>query len=62
MLKTGYFQRSSKEPGAVSIARFPPEWYTGAHCHRGRVAGWFLKTRGITVPALGIDTTTQFTF
>jgi uncharacterized protein YeaO (DUF488 family) len=30
MLKTSYFAKSSKEPGAVSIARFPPKWYTGA--------------------------------
>ena len=30
MLKTSYFARAAKEPGAVSIARFPPEWYTGA--------------------------------
>jgi hypothetical protein len=29
MLKTSYFARSAKEPGAVSIARFPPKWYTG---------------------------------
>jgi hypothetical protein len=28
MLKTSYFARSAKEPGAVSIARFPPKWYT----------------------------------
>jgi len=30
MLKTSYFVKSSREPGAVSIARFPPKWYTGA--------------------------------
>jgi hypothetical protein len=30
MLKTSYFARSAKEPGAVSIARFPPKCYTGA--------------------------------
>jgi DNA-directed RNA polymerase subunit N (RpoN/RPB10) len=30
MLKTSYFAKSAKEPGAVSIARFPPKWYTGA--------------------------------
>jgi uncharacterized protein (DUF488 family) len=30
MLKTSYFAKSAMEPGAVSIARFPPEWYTGA--------------------------------
>jgi uncharacterized protein (DUF488 family) len=30
MLKTSYFARSAREPGAVSIARFPPRWYTGA--------------------------------
>jgi uncharacterized protein (DUF488 family) len=29
MLKTSYFTKSSKHPGAVSIARFPPKWYTG---------------------------------
>jgi hypothetical protein len=29
MLKTSYFARSAKDPGAVSIARFPPKWYTG---------------------------------
>ncbi|MGB9176733.1 MAG: DUF488 domain-containing protein [Methanoregula sp.] len=27
---TSYFAKSAKEPGAVSIARFPPKWYTGA--------------------------------
>jgi len=30
MLKTSYFAKSAKHPGAVSIARFPPKWYTGA--------------------------------
>ena len=30
MLKTSYFAKSAQEPGAVSIARFPPKWYTGA--------------------------------
>ena len=30
MLKTSYFAKSSREPGAVSIARFPPKWYTGS--------------------------------
>ena len=30
MLKTSYFAKSAREPGAVSIARFPPKWYTGA--------------------------------
>jgi hypothetical protein len=30
MLKTSYFARSATVPGAVSIARFPPKWYTGA--------------------------------
>jgi uncharacterized protein (DUF488 family) len=29
MLKTSYFAKSAKEPGAISIARFPPKWYTG---------------------------------
>ena len=29
MLMTSYFARSAEEPGAVSIARFPPKWYTG---------------------------------
>ncbi len=29
MLKTSYFAKSAKHPGAVSIARFPPKWYTG---------------------------------
>ncbi len=29
MLLTSYFAKSSKHPGAVSIARFPPKWYTG---------------------------------
>jgi hypothetical protein len=29
MLKTSYFAKSAKLPGAVSIARFPPKWYTG---------------------------------
>lgn len=30
VLKTSYFKKSAKDPGAVSIARFPPRWYTGA--------------------------------
>ncbi|MFA5269872.1 MAG: DUF488 domain-containing protein [Methanoregula sp.] len=30
MLLTSYFAKSARAPGAVSIARFPPEWYTGA--------------------------------
>ncbi len=30
MLWTSYFARSANGPGAVSIARFPPEWYAGA--------------------------------
>ena len=30
MLKTSYFAKSAREPGAVSIARFPPKWHTGA--------------------------------
>lgn len=29
MLLTSYFAKSAKHPGAVSIARFPPKWYTG---------------------------------
>lgn len=29
MLKTSYFAKSANHPGAVSIARFPPTWYTG---------------------------------
>jgi hypothetical protein len=29
MLRTSYFTKSAKHPGAVSIARFPPKWYTG---------------------------------
>ena len=29
MLKTSYFARGTREPGAVSIARFPPAWFTG---------------------------------
>jgi hypothetical protein len=29
MMCTSYFARSAKTPGAVSIARFPPKWYTG---------------------------------
>jgi hypothetical protein len=29
MLRTSNFARSAKEPGAVSIARFQPKWYTG---------------------------------
>ncbi len=122
MLATSYFRKSAKAPGAVSIARFPPTWYTGArylplapaedmlkihdwdeyrrryrkevldildpdkvlqdlgaetathdiillcfekdrtHCHRGLVAEWFRETRGIAVPELGADATTQFTF
>jgi hypothetical protein len=122
MMYTSYFARSAKTPGAVSIARFPPEWYTGAcyfpfasapemlkirdwdeyrcryreeilsvldpdtvlrdledlvaghevillcfekdrtHCHRGLVAEWFLETKGIRVPEIGSDATTQLTF
>jgi hypothetical protein len=34
MLKTSYFARSAQEPGAVSIARFPPRWYTGRRYFR----------------------------
>ena len=34
MLKTSYFAKSAKEPGAVSIARFPPRWYTGRRYFR----------------------------
>jgi hypothetical protein len=30
MICTSYFARSAKTPGAVSIARFPPKWYTGS--------------------------------
>ncbi|MGA2917282.1 DUF488 domain-containing protein [Methanoregula sp.] len=30
MLKTSYFARSAREPGAVSIARFPPKWFPGS--------------------------------
>ncbi|HII99380.1 MAG TPA: DUF488 domain-containing protein [Methanoregula sp.] len=30
MLRTSYFARSARAPGAVSISRFPPHWYTGA--------------------------------
>jgi hypothetical protein len=119
MLKTSYFAKSAREPGAVSIARFPPMWYTGArylplapapdmlkikdrdeyrrryreevlgvldpdevlrdlntdtagcdivllcfekdrtHCHRGLVAEWFYKTKGIRVPELGDEPVTQ---
>lgn len=122
MLLTSYFAKSSRVPGAVSIARFPPKWYTGArylplapvpemlkiedwdeyqhhyrneilsvldpdnvlrdlngdgaghdivllcfekdrtHCHCGLVAEWFRETRGITVPELETDATTQLTF
>lgn len=29
MLLTSYFAKSANHPGAVSIARFPPKWYTG---------------------------------
>lgn len=29
MLRTSYFAKSAREPGAVSISRFPPKWYTG---------------------------------
>ena len=29
MLQTSYFARSAREPGAFSIARFPPKWFTG---------------------------------
>ncbi|MGD0079852.1 MAG: DUF488 domain-containing protein [Methanoregula sp.] len=34
MLKTSYFARSAQEPGAVSIARFPPRGYTGTRYFR----------------------------
>lgn len=34
MLCTSYFAKSAKHPGAVSIARFPPKWYTGHRCLR----------------------------
>jgi hypothetical protein len=30
MFLTSCFARSAKAPGAVSIARLPPKWYTGA--------------------------------
>ena len=30
MLSTSYFAKSARDPGAVSIARFPPKWYAGA--------------------------------
>ena len=30
MLRTSYFAKSAREPGAVSISRFPPKWYTGS--------------------------------
>jgi len=30
MIMTSYFNKSAREPGAVSIARFPPKWYNGA--------------------------------
>jgi hypothetical protein len=122
MLRTSYFAKSAREPGAVSISRFPPEWYTGAryfslapapamlkiedwelfrqryrdevlstlnpdavlrelekivpggaiimlcfekersHCHRSLVAEWFLETKGIRVPEVGEESTTQITF
>jgi len=29
MLLTSYFAKSAQHPGAISIARFPPKWYTG---------------------------------
>ncbi len=29
MLLTSYFAKGAKHPGAVSITRFPPKWYTG---------------------------------
>jgi uncharacterized protein (DUF488 family) len=32
MLLTSYFAKSARAPGAISIARFPPKWYTGAGC------------------------------
>ena len=121
MLVTSYFAKSAKAPGAVSIARFPPTWYTGtrylplapvpdmlkigdwdeykrryrdeilsvldpdqvlrdlnvdgaghdivllcfekdrSRCHRGLVAEWFLETKGVMVPELGVDPTLQQT-
>jgi len=30
MLLTSCFAKNARAPGAVSIARFPPKWYTGA--------------------------------
>ena len=30
MLLTSYFAKSAMHPGAVSIARFPPKWYSGS--------------------------------
>ncbi len=32
MIRTGYFAKHGRHPGAVSIARFPPRWFTGPRC------------------------------
>jgi uncharacterized protein YeaO (DUF488 family) len=32
MIRTSYFAKSGRDPGAVSIARYPPKGYTGARC------------------------------
>jgi hypothetical protein len=43
MLRTSYFARSARNPAAVSIARFPPKWYTGARYLRLAPAPDMLK-------------------
>jgi hypothetical protein len=45
MLLTSYFAKSAKHPGAVSIARFPPKWYTGARYPQLAPAPDMLKVR-----------------
>ena len=43
MLKTGYFATAAKEPGAVSIARFPPKWFAGPRYFRLAPEPWMLE-------------------
>ena len=45
MLRTSYFAKSARAPGAVSISRFPPHWYTGARYLRLAPAPDMIKIR-----------------
>ena len=42
LLKTGYFATAAKEPGAISIARFPPKWFAGPRYFRLAPEPWML--------------------